>query len=531
MLKFFVENQKIHKPEWYTIADKQIEFVDCEFEFSKEWDGLDKTAQFSQDCKTYNVHLGTENKSCYLPTEIHDGIMQLSIFGYSTAENSSLRATTAGVNIRVQKSGFVSSEETPIPPTPDLYAQLIAEIEEKTADIQNGKDGKDGVDGKDGIDGKDGKDGYSPTISVENSENGYRLTINDINLTQTVEINNGADGADGTDGTNGKDGQDGTNGVDGVSPTVDIVTTENGYTLTITDINGTKTATISNGTDGKDGINGTDGTNGVDGKDGLSAYEIAVNSGFSGTESEWIESLKGQDGKDGENGKDGKDGVDGKDGEDGTSIKILGSGDDVSSLPTSGNTNGDCYIIGGDLYVFTGTGEVNGFTNTGKIKGENGENGTDGVSPTATVTATENGYTITITDVNGTTTAQLTNGVDGKDGTNGKDGADGTNGKDGTDGISPTVSSEEITNGTMLIITDSEGEHKYPVLNGTGVQLKVDTKQRTLLVQKIAADGTALDMYTTLFNFDDMLGDYATIAYVDEKIGDIETILASLVEV
>lgn len=47
---------------------------------------------------------------------------------------------------------------------------------------------------------------------------------------------------------------------------------------------------------------------GSDGKNGLSAYEIAVKNGFKGTETEWLESLKGNDGTD---GKDGEDGIDG----------------------------------------------------------------------------------------------------------------------------------------------------------------------------------------------------------------------------
>ena len=38
-------------------------------------------------------------------------------------------------------------------------------------------------------------------------------------------------------------------------------------------------------------------------QDGLSAYEIAVKNGFVGSESEWIESLKGKDGIDGIDGK------------------------------------------------------------------------------------------------------------------------------------------------------------------------------------------------------------------------------------
>lgn len=78
-----------------------------------------------------------------------------------------------------------------------------------------------------------------------------------------------------------------------------------------------------NGKDGINGIDGKDGANGKDGVDGLngkSAYELAVDSGFSGSISEWLLTLKGESGKDGTNGKDGengKDGINGKDGADG----------------------------------------------------------------------------------------------------------------------------------------------------------------------------------------------------------------------
>ncbi len=56
------------------------------------------------------------------------------------------------------------------------------------------------------------------------------------------------------------------------------------------------------GVDGKNGVDGVDGANGVDGK---SAYDIAVDNGFEGTEKEWLESLKGADGKDGVSGEGG----------------------------------------------------------------------------------------------------------------------------------------------------------------------------------------------------------------------------------
>lgn len=58
-----------------------------------------------------------------------------------------------------------------------------------------------------------------------------------------------------------------------------------------------------NGVDGKDG---KDGRNGVDGK---SAYDIAVSLGYTGTEEEWIASLKGADGLKGPKGDKGDPGA------------------------------------------------------------------------------------------------------------------------------------------------------------------------------------------------------------------------------
>lgn len=50
------------------------------------------------------------------------------------------------------------------------------------------------------------------------------------------------------------------------------------------------------GASGLNGKDGTNGTNGKDGENGKSAYELAVEAGFSGTLEEWLESLKGKDG-------------------------------------------------------------------------------------------------------------------------------------------------------------------------------------------------------------------------------------------
>ena len=57
-----------------------------------------------------------------------------------------------------------------------------------------------------------------------------------------------------------------------------------------------------NGIDGKDGADGHTPVKGIDyfdGVNGKSAYQIAVDNGFIGTEAEWLASLHGADGKDG----------------------------------------------------------------------------------------------------------------------------------------------------------------------------------------------------------------------------------------
>lgn len=67
----------------------------------------------------------------------------------------------------------------------------------------------------------------------------------------------------------------------GGSPTARVTETSDGARITISDKNGTTTATIKNGIDGR---NGADGKNGSDGK---SAYQYAKEGGYTGTEAEF----------------------------------------------------------------------------------------------------------------------------------------------------------------------------------------------------------------------------------------------------
>lgn len=98
--------------------------------------------------------------------------------------------------------------------------------------------------------------------------------------------------------TPGPAGQDGATGADGLSAYQ--IAVNNGF-------EGDETAWLES----LHGQDGNDGMNGVDGADGKSAYELAVDGGYEGTLSQWLESLHGVDGQNGSNGNDGNDGQDG----------------------------------------------------------------------------------------------------------------------------------------------------------------------------------------------------------------------------
>ena len=213
MMKFLVKQQKIEALEREVIASDQIAFVSVKFVFDGAWKTLHKVVQFTQCEETYNVVLGIDGTTCLLPAELHPGAVKMSLFGYDEESNTTVRATTVPVTLHIRPSGFVVDGDTPIPPTPDLYTQLLKKLSEMQTGA-NGKDGRsayeiakengfvgtvaewleslkgrDGIDGKDGLPGKDGKDGLP-----------------------------GKDGTNGKDGLPGKDGRDGRDGKDGVSP-------------------------------------------------------------------------------------------------------------------------------------------------------------------------------------------------------------------------------------------------------------------------------------------------------------------------
>ncbi len=211
MIKFLVKGQNIETLEHEIIAADQIAFVKIHFVFDNNWKPLHKVVQFTQNEITYNRVLGTENTSCFLPAELTPGTVKMSLFGYDAEATVTVRATTVVKTLHIRPSGF-DGENSNVPPTPDLYQQLLQKISEKGKDGKSafeiaiehgfvgteaewlkslkgvdGKDGVNGLPGRDGIDGTDGKSAY--IIAVEH---GFTGTEN-----EWLQSLKGADGKDG----------------------------------------------------------------------------------------------------------------------------------------------------------------------------------------------------------------------------------------------------------------------------------------------------------------------------------------------
>ena len=300
MMKFLVKQQKIEALEREVIASDQIAFVSVKFVFDGAWKTLHKVVQFTQCEETYNLVLGIDGTTCLLPAELHPGAVKMSLFGYDAESDTTLRATTVPVTLHIRPSGFVADGDTPIPPTLDLYTQLLKKLDEKAAGLQNGKDG------------------FSPKVKTEQMEFGVVITIVDADGETSATLHNGANGEKGTDGK--------------------------------------------------------------------SAYQIAVEQGYQGSESDWLSSLKGDKGEKGDTGLQGERGEKGETGQQGEQGPMGEKGD-------------------------PGDRGLQGVPGEKGEKGDAGVAGKDGFSPIANVVKDGSVITITITDKNGTTTVTLTEGA------------------------------------------------------------------------------------------------------------------------
>ena len=206
----------------------------------------------------------------------------------------------------------------------------------------------------------------------------------------------------------------------------------------------------------------------------ITAYQIAVKNGFTGTETEWLRSLIG------------------KAGEPGAGLNIADQVASEAQLPdgTSLET-GVGYLVGEGatalLYIWNGSEWF--YKERLSIEGEKGD---DGISPKVEVENIDGGHRVIITDASGSQQFDVMDGEDGEGSgsvepgfsptvnvttitgghrvtitdVNGSRYFDVMDGEDGEDGYSPTIKVSTISNGHRVTVTDKNGTTSFDVLNG-----------------------------------------------------------------
>ena len=186
---------------------------------------------------------------------------------------------------------------------------------------QDGADGEDGANGMDGADGADGLSAYEVWLAHgnEGTEEDFFESLTGPEGQQGPAGQDGADGANGIDGTNGTDGADGADGLSAYEIWLAAGNTGNeaDFLASLVGQNGADGADGANGADGADGADGVNGLDGLNGADGLSAFEIWLAAGNTGNEADFLASLIGAPGEQGQAGAQGPEGPQGPQGDAG----------------------------------------------------------------------------------------------------------------------------------------------------------------------------------------------------------------------
>lgn len=186
-----VDGQRIYNYEYQEpqpIATNSLGFIDIEFRLSEEWEGYICTAQFVQHKENGTDFIASKvlyNNHVTFPDGIIPGVLEISLFGYKAGEAE--RGTTFPYIQPVYRSGFTSTEATPIPPTPDLYSQFLESFETTKQSIENDKQLVQNAS-KDAITARDSA--VKAAESAKSSEQNAIKTLEAIETAGETQISN-----------------------------------------------------------------------------------------------------------------------------------------------------------------------------------------------------------------------------------------------------------------------------------------------------------------------------------------------------
>jgi hypothetical protein len=249
------------------------------------------------------------------------------------------------------------------------------------------------------------KSTYSTTsgngiVSVSDNGNGTLTFTYFDGSTYTTPVLTGLQGPQGIQGPAGQNGTNGVNGTNGANG-------QNGLSAYEIWLSQGNTGTEQDFLAALIGAQGAQGIQGVTGQNGLSAYEVWLSQGNTGTQQDYLTAITGPQG------------VQGIQGSTGAGLNILNTFNIITELPLSGNP-GDAYLVGGDLYVWSQN--TNTWNNAGNVQGPQGLTGQNGLSAYEVWLSQGNTGTVQdyITAITGAQGSQGVQGASGQNGTNGQ---------------------------------------------------------------------------------------------------------------
>lgn len=167
----------------------------CEITLSPEFDGLAVTVVFKAGDVQRDVAM--LGSPVHVPAECLEQAGEVLMVGIWAGDGSG-RPTipTVWASAGTIRTGALPSGYDPDEPEPDWAAQVQQAAANAVATANSVR-----ADADAGV--FDGEDGYSPTAIVEQLADGATITITDKDGTTTATVHDGADGRDGRDGTDG----------------------------------------------------------------------------------------------------------------------------------------------------------------------------------------------------------------------------------------------------------------------------------------------------------------------------------------
>ena len=235
MFVLYAEKNTLSVREKEPVTSGSVNVYPVQFEFSEDWDRLEKTVIFQAGCVEKAVSL--TNGACTVPANVLSEPGYYLMAGVCGRQGGSTVLPTVWANLGMILEGAVPGEEPeapePVPP-PDGWQEALdskgdnLSLEGKILSLRSGKKVLSTVElpsgGGEGGPGEPGKDGATFVPSV--SEDGLLSWTNDGGLPNPEPVDiKGPSGKDGAPGQKGDPGETGPQGEKGADATINGVNT------------------------------------------------------------------------------------------------------------------------------------------------------------------------------------------------------------------------------------------------------------------------------------------------------------------